>query len=71
MMKLTIQFVKYSLVGAMGAMITSYGNLLFLRIGAPEYLAARYFVPIPWALGFAIICAAVSNFTLNKFWTFR
>ena len=63
------QFVKYALVGAIGAVVTSYGNIFFQRLGVPEYLTL-FELPVPWALGFAIVAAMVSNFVLNKWWTF-
>jgi putative flippase GtrA len=71
MTKVAAQFVKYCTVGAIGALLTSYGNLFFQSFGVSEYVDPLNAIPVPWALGFAIMFAGVSNFTLNKFWTFR
>lgn len=70
MKKTLTEFVKYCIVGGIGALITSYGNLIFQGLGFPEYIDPLHQFPIPWALGFAICCAVVSNFVLNKIWTF-
>lgn len=64
------QFTKYGIVGVIGAIITSYGNILFQWLGLSEYIDPLNMFPIPWSLGFAILCAMVSNFILNKYWTF-
>lgn len=71
MIRIAFQFLKYCFVGALGAFITSYGNLFFQGFGLPEYVNPLHSVPVPWALGFAIVCALLSNFTLNKVWTFH
>lgn len=63
--------LKFWTVGALGAVIQSIVFYLLTRsFGVPDFIVVEG-LTIPWALGWAIILAAISNYVLNEWWTWR
>ena len=63
--------LKFWTVGALGAVIQSVAFYLLTRsFGVPDFIVVEG-LTIPWALGWAIILAAVSNYFFNEVWTWR
>lgn len=71
-MKLSLRrALKFWTVGAVGALIQSAVFYILTRyFGVPDFINVGP-VTIPWALGWAIILAAISNYFWNEFWTWR
>lgn len=64
------RFVRFGLVGALGAAIQSaVFYLLFHVAGVADYLRIMG-LPIPWSLSFAILAAMASNYVLDSKWAF-
>jgi putative flippase GtrA len=64
--------VKFGLVGASGLVVQSivfYGLTRFF--GVPDFIGLFGFMQVPWALAWAVVCAATSNYVLNELWTWR
>ncbi len=63
--------LKFWTVGATGAVIQSVVFYILTRYsGVPDFIQVGP-VTVPWALGWAIILAAISNYILNEAWTWR
>lgn len=61
--------LKFWSVGAVGAVIQSAAFYVLTRsFGVPDFIAVEG-LTIPWALGWAIVTAAVSNYVLNELFT--
>ena len=61
--------LKFWTVGAVGAVIQSVAFYFLTRtFGVPDFVALGG-VEVPWALGWAIALAAVSNYVLNEYFT--
>ena len=61
--------LKFWTVGALGAVIQSAAFYLFTRsLGVSDFITVGG-LTIPWALGWAIILAAISNYILNEYFT--
>lgn len=56
------RFVKFALVGALGAVI-DFGVMNLLSHGILE-------LPLVWAGTISFLCAVISNFTWNRIWTY-
>lgn len=57
-----IRFIKFALVGALGAAI-DFGVMNLLSHGILE-------LPLVFAGTISFICAVISNFTWNRYWTY-
>lgn len=63
--------LKFWTVGAFGAVIQSIAFYVFTRsFGVPDFIDVEG-LTIPWALGWAIILAAITNYIFNELWTWR
>ena len=61
--------LKFWTVGALGAIIQSVAFYVFTRsLGVPDFITVAG-LTVPWALGWAIVLAAVSNYVLNEYFT--
>ncbi len=61
--------LKFWSVGALGAVIQSAAFYVLTRYaGVPDFIAVGGIL-LPWALGWAIVMAAVSNYVLNELFT--
>lgn len=61
--------LKFWTVGAFGAIIQSAAFYVLTRsLGVPDFIVVAG-LTIPWALGWAIVLAAVSNYVLNELFT--
>jgi putative flippase GtrA len=64
--------LKFWTVGAFGAVIQSVAFYAFTRyLGVPDFVVVAGVIEVPWALGWAIVLAAVSNYVFNELWTWR
>jgi putative flippase GtrA len=64
--------LKFWTVGALGAVIQSIAFYAFTRyLGVPDFVTIAGFIEVPWALGWAIVLAAISNYVFNEAWTWR
>jgi putative flippase GtrA len=64
--------LKFWTVGAFGAVIQSIVFYALTRyLGVPDFIEVGNLVAVPWALGWAIILAALSNYILNELWTWK
>jgi putative flippase GtrA len=63
--------LKFWTVGAVGAIIQSIVFYVLTRFaGVPDFINVAG-LEVPWALGWGIILAAISNYILNELWTWR
>ncbi len=71
-MRLSIRrALKFWTVGAFGAVIQSIAFYVLTRsFGISDFIAVEG-LTVPWALGWAIVLAAISNYTFNELWTWR
>ncbi len=71
-MKLSLRrALKFWTVGLTGAIIQSVAFYALTRyFGVPDFLQVGS-LAVPWALGWAIVLAAISNYVLNELWTWR
>jgi len=61
--------LKFWTVGAVGAVIQSAAFYLLTRsFGVPDFINLGG-LAVPWALGWAIALAAISNYVLNEIFT--
>lgn len=61
--------LKFWTVGAFGAVIQSVAFYLLTRsFGVPDFIVVGG-LTVPWALGWAIVLAAISNYVLNEYFT--
>lgn len=61
--------LKFWTVGAVGAVIQSVAFYLLTRsVGIPDFISVGGLI-VPWALGWAIVLAAMSNYILNELFT--
>ena len=59
--KETDRFFHFAIVGSIGAVID---------FGILNFLANNGILPVVWASVVSFICAVLSNFTLNRYWTY-
>ena len=59
--KETIRFLKFATVGAIGSVVDFAVMNLFTHL---------FNMPLVFAGSISFICAVISNFTLNRFWTY-
>jgi putative flippase GtrA len=71
-MKLSLhRAAKFCLVGFSGAIIQSAVFYTLTRaFGVPDFVPFIR-LEVPWALGWSILCAAISNYVFNELWTWR
>lgn len=55
------RFLRFAVVGAIGAVVD---------FGVFNLLATTHILPAVWASVVSFLCAVISNFTLNRFWTY-
>jgi putative flippase GtrA len=55
------RFLKFMVVGAMGAVVD---------FGIMNLLSKVFQLPLVWAGGISFICAIISNFIWNRYWTY-
>src|SRR5512134_1868082 len=55
------RFLKFATVGALGSVID---------IGIANLLTHWFDMRLVWAGSLSFICAVISNFTLNRYWTY-
>ena len=61
--------LKFWSVGALGAVIQSITFYLMTRsFGVADFIVVGG-ITVPWALGWAIVLAAISNYVLNEYFT--
>ncbi|MDG7007316.1 MAG: hypothetical protein JRN06_03605 [Nitrososphaerota archaeon] len=61
--------LKFWTVGAFGAVIQSVTFYMLTRsFGVQDFVVVEG-LTVPWALGWAIVLAAVSNYLLNEYFT--
>jgi putative flippase GtrA len=72
-MKLSLRrALKFWTVGALGAVIQSVVFYALTRYaGVPDFIEVGKVLEVPWALGWAIVLAAISNYFFNELWTWR
>ena len=39
--------------------------------GVPDFVSLFGLIEVPWALGWSIVCASITNYVFNEFWTWR
>jgi putative flippase GtrA len=64
--------LKFWTVGASGAVIQSvvfYG--LTRSLGVADFVNVFGVIEVPWALGWSIVCASITNYLFNELWTWR
>jgi putative flippase GtrA len=62
--------LKFWTVGAVGAVIQSVAFYALTRyLGVPDFISVGNLIDVPWALGWAIVLAAISNYVLNEAFT--
>ena len=64
--------LKFWTVGASGAVIQSVVFYVLTRsLGVPDFVNLFGVIEVPWALGWAIVCASISNYVFNELWTWK
>jgi putative flippase GtrA len=59
--KETVRFLKFATVGAIGSVVD---------FGVMNLMSHLFKMPLVFAGSISFICAVMSNFTLNRFWTY-
>jgi putative flippase GtrA len=59
--KETVRFLKFATVGAIGSVVD---------FGVMNLMTHLFKMPLVFAGSISFICAVMSNFTLNRFWTY-
>jgi putative flippase GtrA len=64
--------LKFWTVGATGAIIQSAVFYVLTRsLGVPDFVNLFGLFEVPWALGWAIVCASISNYVFNEYFTWN
>jgi putative flippase GtrA len=64
--------LKFWTVGASGAVIQSAVFYVLTRtLGVPDFVNLFGRIEVPWALGWSIVCASITNYVFNELWTWR
>jgi putative flippase GtrA len=64
--------MKFWTVGLTGAIIQSVVFYALTRYaGMADFISLGGGITIPWALGWSIVLAAISNYIFNELWTWR
>ncbi len=56
-----VRFLKFMVVGAIGALVD---------FGIMNLLSKVFQMPLVWAGGISFVCAIISNFIWNRYWTY-